>query len=109
MQPDCSSRSRGSLHSPEIIGVSAAVATTSALSPRALTRSSLEAVHSRAPDLCGHDSSLIWLAGHRPHRDHVGKDQDERDDHRHLEESGAFPAAQPDDADAAEDERQQEE
>jgi hypothetical protein len=98
----------GSLHPPEITSV-AAVATTSTRSHKRRLAIRSKPGHSRAPDLCSLDSSLIWLAGHRPHRDDVGKDQDERDDHRHLEQSGALAATQPEDADAAEDERQQEE
>ena len=54
--------------------------------------------------------TLVRLAGHGPHRDDVGDDEDERDDHGHLEESGvAVAVAQAVDADPTERECQKEE
>ena len=52
----------------------------------------------------------VGLAGHCPHRDDVGDDEDERDDHGRLEQAGgALALAEPVNADAAEREGEQEE
>src|SRR5687767_3778506 len=59
----------------------------------------------------GGSSKLVRLTGHRPHCDDVSDDEDERDDHRRLQQAGAasLTVAQPVDADPTERERQEEE